>query len=135
MFHFQTPNIKWFLNWLKVVNFLFIYLFKSACVIDCKSRAGIQYCFEASFGWQTTVFVDLAHWYDKVYNSKDIVDSVTNIFALIEEESHSVDQLSTIFEAMVKNLDKTWRSLNVSSSLISLLIASKALFVEVRETL
>ena len=123
---------KWFSDWLKVVNFLFICLFKWAWVIDCKSRIGTQYCFEASFGRQTTFFYDLPFWHDKVHNSKDIVDFVTHIFALTEQESYSIDQLSTIFEAIAKNLEKIWRSLNVSSSLISLLIVSKILFVGMR---
>ncbi|CAF4723446.1 unnamed protein product, partial [Rotaria sp. Silwood2] len=38
---------------------------------------------------------------------KDIVGCVANNFTLIEEVSRSIDQLLTIFEAIVKNLDKT----------------------------
>ncbi len=59
---------------------------------------------------QIISFVDLAHWYDKIHNSKEILGSVVNMFALIEEGSRSVDKLLTIFEAIVKNLDKTWPS-------------------------
>lgn len=46
---------------------------------------------QAWFGTQTTFFVDLTHWYNKVHNPKDIIDSATNIFALNVEGSRSIE--------------------------------------------
>ncbi len=43
------------------------------------------------FGTQTTFFVDLTYGYNKVHQSKDIIDSATNIFGLNVEGSCSIE--------------------------------------------
>ncbi|CAF4931568.1 unnamed protein product, partial [Rotaria socialis] len=66
----------------------------------------------------------------EVYKFKHIVGSTLKSFAFVEDGSRSIDQLLIIFEAITKNLDRTWRSLNVPSSFTTLLVASKALLVD-----